>query len=167
MVVIFAIMSATFIGVILVLNRRNRRLSNELDAMKSKFVEMEKAKDIQQGSADAPVLKSGGVSESTILSIIGDIARIDNNLYHMQDVPGRKQILKALNRIKVSLQAEDYTIVPLLGTAYREGMQLSVGFVPDESLPLGSAIIISVQRPQVNRAGKMIQSASVTVGQNI
>ena len=84
----------------------------------------------------------------------------------IQDVPGRKQISKAIDRMKATLQAEDYTIVPLLGTVYREGMQAIAVFVEDESLSPGSSIIISVQKPQVNRAGKMIQAPSVTVGEN-
>jgi hypothetical protein len=85
----------------------------------------------------------------------------------MEDVPGRKQISKALDRMKVALQAEDYTIVPLLGMSYREGMQLSAVFVPDERLPQGESVITSVQKPQINRAGRMIQAANVTVAQNI
>ena len=85
----------------------------------------------------------------------------------MQDVPGRKQISKALDRMKITLQAEDYTIIPLLGTPYREGMQVSAVFVPDERLPQNESVITSVQKPQINRAGKMIQAASVTVAQNI
>ena len=84
----------------------------------------------------------------------------------MADVPGRKQVSKSLERMKVALQAEGYAVVPLLGNPYKEGMQMSAVFVPDESLPSGSSIITSVQKPQVNRNGKMIQAACVTVGQN-
>ena len=68
--------------------------------------------------------------------------------------------------MKATLQAEDYTIVHLLGTDYREGMQAIVVFVEDENVAPGSSVIISVQKPQVNRAGKMIQAPTVTVGQN-
>ena len=92
---------------------------------------------------------------------------MENNLYHMQEVPGRKQLVKALDRMKISLQAEDYTVVSLLGTAYKEGMQVNAVFVPNDGLPPGCAVITSVQKPQVNRAGRMIQAASVTVSQNV
>ena len=112
------------------------------------------------------VADAGGIGESTVLAIAGEIARMENNLYRMEDVPGRKQVSKSLERMKVALQAEGYAVIPLLGTPYREGMQMSVVFVPDESLPFGSSIITSVQKPQVNRNGKMIQAACVTVGQN-
>lgn len=84
----------------------------------------------------------------------------------MQEVPGRKQISMAIDYMKDALQAEDYTIVPLLGTTYREGMRGIVVFVEDESVSPNSSIITSVLKPQVNRAGRMIQAPSVTVGQN-
>ena len=111
-------------------------------------------------------LTKNGVGETTVLALAGEIARMENNLYRMEDVPGRKQVSKSLERMKVALLAEGYAVIPLLGTPYREGMQMSAVFVPDESLPLGSSIITSVQKPQVNRNGKMIQAACVTVGQN-
>ena len=84
----------------------------------------------------------------------------------IQDVSDRKQILKAIDRMKATLQAEDYTIVPFLGTECREGMRAIAVFVEDENVSPGSSIIISVQKAQVNRAGKMIQAPTVTVGQN-
>jgi len=85
----------------------------------------------------------------------------------MEDVPGRKQVMKALERMKCSFQAEDYAIVPLLGQPYIEGMNAKAVFVPDETLEEGASVILSVQKPQVNYRGKMIQAASITVGQNI
>ena len=85
----------------------------------------------------------------------------------MQEVSGRKQISKAIDRMKATLRAEDYDIVPLLGAEYCEGMHALVVFVEDENVPPGSSVITSVQKPQVNRGGRMIQAASITVGQNI
>ena len=142
------------------------RLRVDLTILQGKLNEAEKEKALLQEEI-SHAKKEGGVGESTILALIGEMSRMDNNLYHMQDVPGRKQIVKALERMKVSLQAEDYTIVPLLGTAYKEGMQVNAVFVSDDGLQPGYSVITSVQKPQVNRAGRMIQAASVTVAQNI
>ena len=142
-----------------------RRLKSEVNNLLDRQKESEKEKDFLKDTLQQVTMK-GGIGESSVLSLIGDIARIENNLRHMQDVSGRKQIIKAIDRIKITLQAEDYTIVPLLDTPYQEGMQVTAVFIPDKSLPLGSAVITSVQKPQVNRAGKMIQAACVTVGQN-
>ena len=111
--------------------------------------------------------KKDGLSEKTVLTIAGDIARIENNLEHMQDVPGRKQIAKAIERIKAYLKAEDYVIEPLLGKPYTEGMLMTATFLQDDSIPYGTSVITSVQKPQVNHAGRMIQAAIVTVKQNI
>lgn len=142
------------------------RLRDDLTVLQEKLNEAEKEKALLQEEI-SHAKKEGGVGESTILALIGEMSRMDNNLYHMQDVPGRKQVVKALDRMKVYLQAEDYTIVSLLGTAYKEGMQVNAVFVADDGLPVGSSVITSVQKPQVNKAGKMIQAASVTVAQNV
>ena len=108
-----------------------------------------------------------GAGESTILALAGEISRIESNLAHMDDVPGRKQLLKCVERMKMYLQAENYNIVPLLGARYTDGMMVSAAFVHDGQIPRGEAKIISVQLPQVNYCGKMIQCAKVTVGENI
>ena len=109
----------------------------------------------------------GGASERTVLALAGEISRIENNLTYMDDVPGRKQLHKCIERMKTYLQTENYDIVPLIGCKYNEGMMASAVFVHDERIPKGEAKIISVQLPQVNYCGKMIQSAKITVGENI
>lgn len=109
----------------------------------------------------------GGASERTVLALAGEISRIENNLTYMDDVPGRKQLHKCIERMKTYLQTENYDIVPLIGSKYNEGMMVSAVFVHDERIPKGEAKIISVQLPQVNYCGKMIQSAKITVGENI
>lgn len=166
-ILICTIIFATVMMIVAVMNSHKCHcLHTELDESKAKLNETEIKMDILKEQVSI-LTQRGVISESTILALAGDITRIDNNLYHMEDVPGRKQVSKALERMKVALQAEGYVIVPLLGEPYTEGMQVTAVFVPDENLPMGSSIITSVQKPQVNRGGKMIQAASVTVGQNI
>lgn len=109
----------------------------------------------------------GGASERIVLALAGEISRIENNLTYMDDVPGRKQLHKCIERMKTYLQTENYDIVSLIGSKYNEGMMASAVFVHDERIPKGEAKIISVQLPQVNYCGKMIQSAKITVGENI
>ena len=145
--------------------RNNRRLLGELEHLKASLVEAENEKNLLEERM-THVADAGGIGESTVLAIAGEIARMENNLFRMEDVPGRKQVSKSLERMKVALLAEGYAVIPLLGIPYKEGMLMSAVFVLDESLPFGSSIITSVQKPQVNRNGKMIQAASVTVGQN-
>ena len=158
--------AALMLGVAVKSIMSNRRLLSELDDIKTKLKESEKEK-MDLCDEISHIKKTGCVGESTVLSIAGEIARMENNLYHMDDVPGRKQVMKALERMKGALQAEDYTIVPMLGHSYIEGMNAKAVFVPDESLDEGVSVIQSVQKPQVNYRGKMIQAAYITVGQNI
>lgn len=161
-IVIFAAIAL----VVAVRNKRNNRhLNSELERLNASLVEAENEKKLLEKKI-THVTNNNGISESSVLAIAGEIARMENNLYRMEDVPGRKQVSKALDRMKVALQVEGYSVIPLLGTSYKEGMQMSAVFVLDESLPLGSSVITSVQKPQVNRNGRMIQAACVTVGQN-
>lgn len=162
MAIIFAII---FLMIALRNKFSNRHLLGEIERLKAQLTEVENEKKSLVDKI-AKTTNEGGIGESTVLAIAGEIVRMENNLYRMADVPGRKQVSKSLERMKVALQAEGYAVVPLLGNPYKEGMQMSAVFVPDESLPFGSSIITSVQKPQVNRNGKMIQAASVTVGQN-
>ena len=165
--IIMAIIFAIIFLVIALKNKfSNRRLLDENERLKVQLTEAESEKEVLADKI-AKTTNEGGIGESTVLAIAGEIARMENNLYRMEEVPGRKQVLKALDRLKVTLQAEGYAEIPLLGTPYREGMQRTAVFVLDESLPLGSSVITSVQKPQVNHNGKMIQAACVTVGQNI
>ena len=159
-------LAVTMATVMLASRRKVSILCGEVAALQERLNKAEKEKSIMQEELSL-ARKTGGVGESTVLALIGEMSRMENNLYHMKEVPGRKQVVKALDRMKVSLQAEDYTIVSLLGTAYKEGMQMHAVFVSDDGLPQGCSVITSVQKPQVNRAGKMIQAASVTVAQNV
>ena len=166
-IVLFTIVFAAIMFFVAVVNWLNyRRKMSEVFELKAFLEQAEKEKKLLKEEITR-IKIVGGIGESSVMSLIGEISRIDNNLYHMQEVPGRKQIVKALDRMKVTLQAEDYTIVPLLGETYREGMHAIVVFVEDENVPPGSSIITSVQKPQVNRGGRMIQAATITVGQNI
>ena len=172
---LFTIVFATIMLIVAVLNWLNYRSKiSEIFELKTILEQAEREKKLLKEEITR-ITRVGGIGESSVMSLIGEISRIENNLYHMKkmidrdqikEVPGYKQISKAIDRMKITLQAEDYTIVPLLGTVYREGMQAIAVFVEDESLSPGSSIIISVQKPHVNRAGKMIQAPSVTVGEN-
>ena len=171
----FSIVFAVLMLVIAVVNWVNyRRKLSEVFELKTILEQAEKEKKLLKEEITR-IMRVGGLSESSVMSLIGEISRIENNLYHMQEmidrgqmqeVLGRKQISKSIDRMKATLRAEDYTIVSLLGTTYREGMQAIAVFVEDENVSPGSSVIISVQKPQVNRAGKMIQAPTVTVGQN-
>lgn len=163
--VITLVFTVIAIAVVVRTKLNNRHLVGELEHLNASLTETEKAKDCLKVQI-AQITKAGGIGENTVLAIANEMTRVENNLYRMEEVPGRKQISRALNRMKADLQAEGYTLVPLLGVPYKEGMQMSVTFVLDESLPPGCSIITSVQKPQVNYNGVMIQAANVTVGQN-
>lgn len=108
-----------------------------------------------------------GISNSSVIAIASEINRLENNLWQMNpETRGYKQLARAVRSMKDCLKSEGYEIVDYLGKPYIEGMMASVTFVADETLPEGSAVINSVNSPQINYMGKMIKSAQITVGQN-
>ena len=102
------------------------------------------------------------------LKVADEIVRIETNLSRMDpSVKGYKQLAKAVERIRTNFLANGYEIVEMLGKPYNEGIKASVSFESDESLEEGEQRITGIIKPQINYKGKMIQSAQITVSQNL
>ena len=105
---------------------------------------------------------------SLALKVADEIVRIETNLSRMDDsIKGYKQLKKAVERIRTNFLANGYEIVEMLGKPYNEGMKASVNFETDESLTEGEQKITGIIKPQINYKGKMIQTAQITVSQNL
>ena len=105
---------------------------------------------------------------SFALKVGDEIAKIETNLSKMDpEVRGYKQLKQALKRIKDNFNAQGYEIVELLGLDYNDGMPFEAQFVPDDTLPEGKRIISGISRLQINYNGEMVQTAKITVRQNI
>lgn len=105
---------------------------------------------------------------SLALKVADEIVRIETNLSRMDEsVKGYKQLKKAVDRIRTNFLANGYEIVEMLGKPYNEGMKVVANFVSDDTLAEGEQKITGIIKPQINYKGKMIQSAQITVSQNI
>lgn len=82
-------------------------------------------------------------------------------------VRGFKQLSKSISQMKDNLKANGYEIVDMLGKPYNAGMKVVANFIDDEDFPKGVQKITSVIKPQINFEGVMIQSAQITVTQNL
>lgn len=123
---------------------------------------------IEKQISISPTKASAETDHSLALKVADEIVRIELNLSRMDaSVKGYKQLAKAVERIKNNFQANGYEIIDMLGKPYNEGMKVVANFVPDETLKEGEQIITGVTKPQINYNGKMIQSAQITVSQNI
>ena len=102
------------------------------------------------------------------LKVADEIVRIETNLSRMDtSVKGYKQLAKAVERIRTNFLANGYEIVEMLGKTYNEGMKVVANFVSDDTLAEGEQKITGIIKPQINYKGKMIQSAQITVSQNL
>lgn len=113
----------------------------------------------------------GATSESEqklILTLADRITFMEMTLFKMDSsVRGHKQLSKSIKQMKDNLLASGYELVEMLGKEYNEGLRVTANFVEDEELPQGKQIITGIIKPQINYQGKMIQSAQITVSQNI
>lgn len=124
---------------------------------------------IQQQIAVIPSQSDNNkIDHSLALKVADEIVCIELNLSRMDSsVKGYKQLSKAVERIKNNFLANGYEIIDMLGKSYNEGMKVVANFVPDDNLKEGEQIITGITKPQINYNGQMIQSAQITVSQNI
>lgn len=108
-------------------------------------------------------------SEQKLITTLADrITFMEMTLYKMDaSVRGHKQLSKSIKQMKDNLLANGYELVDMLGKDYHEGMKVVANFTEDENLPVGKQVITGIIKPQINYNGKMIQSAQITVSQNI
>ena len=152
-----------------------RKAQEALQAAQSKMQEDSVKLDnqmltlIQQQIAVIPSQSDNNkIDHSLALKVADEIVRIELNLSRMDSsVKGYKQLSKAVERIKNNFLANGYEIIDMLGKPYNEGMKVVANFVPDDTLKEGEQIITGITKPQINYNGQMIQSAQITVSQNI
>lgn len=82
-------------------------------------------------------------------------------------VRGYKQLSKSISQIKENLKNNGYELIEMLGKPYNSGMKVTANFIDDEEMPQGEQKITNIIKPQINYKGKMIQSAVITVTQNV
>lgn len=140
------------------------------DALKldEKLIELlDKQLNIQQ-TTSVTTKEEKEVDHSLAKKVADEIVRIELNLSRMDaSVKGHKQLSKAVERIKNNFLAQGYEIVDMLGKPYNEGMKVVATIVSDETIEEGKQIITAITKPQINYKGKMIQTAEITVSQNI
>jgi len=105
---------------------------------------------------------------SLALKVADELVRIEANLARMDSsIKGYRQLLRAVERIKSNFLANGYEIVDMLGEPYHEGMKVVANFITDETLERNQQRITGIIKPQINYNGTMIQSAQITVSQNL
>ncbi|MBD3592722.1 hypothetical protein [Bacteroides sp. GM023] len=141
------------------------KLDNKLMELLNRQLDIQK---IQSNTVSCEKNGNPQVDHSLALKVADEIVRIEINLSRMDpSVKGYKQLNKAVERIKDNFLANNYEMVDMLGKAYNDGMKVIVNFLSDESLKDGEQIITGIIKPQINYKGQMIQTAQVTVSQNI
>lgn len=113
-------------------------------------------------------ISSEPLGHHLVLKVADEVTRLEINLSRMDpSIRGYKILCKSIERIKDNMLANGYEIVEMLGKPYNEGMRVVANFVSDDTLAEGEQKITGIIKPQINYKGKMIQSAQITVSQNL
>lgn len=136
------------------------RMSTEMSEMQAISKQISSLSSVSGGDTD---------SEQKLIKTLADrITFMEMTLYKMDSsVRGHKQLSKSIKQMKDNLLANGYELVDMLGKDYHDGMKVTANFVEDEELPIGKQVITGIIKPQINYKGKMIQSAQITVSQNL
>lgn len=107
------------------------------------------------------------LDHSLVITIANEMARIQQNLNHMDEhVRGVSQLKNRVKAIMTTLNSKQYEITDLLGKSYHEGDNMIATMEYNENLEVGTNRIKRVIKPQVSYAGKIIQQAEVVVEYN-
>lgn len=145
-------------------DKLNEEIVNRLSS------EMSEMQTISKQIGSISITTGGGTdTEQKLITTLADrITFMEMTLYKMDSsVRGHKQLSKSIKQMKDNLLANGYELVDMLGKDYHDGMKVTANFVEDENLPEGKQIITGIIKPQINYQGKMIQSAQITVSQNL
>ena len=136
------------------------RLSSEISEMQTLSKQIGSISTATGGGTD---------TEQKLITTLADrITFMEMTLYKMDSsVRGHKQLSKSIKQMKDNLLANGYELVDMLGKDYHDGMKVTANFVEDENIPEGKQIITGIIKPQINYQGKMIQSAQISVSQNL
>ena len=115
---------------------------------------------------DSNIVRSKRISAiPIILKVADEIVRMENNLNFMdEDVKGKKQLEKSIERIRDTYKVNGIEIKEMLGLDYNEGMTVTVqNWIEDKNLTKGEQKITRIIKPQVNIEGKILQTAEIEV----
>ena len=146
------------------LEQAQKAMQEESVKLDSKLVELlDKQMKISQANGD-----NDKMDHSFVMKVADEIVGIETNLYRMDpNTRGYRQLLRRIEHIRNNFLANGYEIVEMLGKPYNEGMKVVANFVSDDTLAEGEQKITGIIKPQINYKGKMIQSAQITVSQNL
>lgn len=180
---LFMILAIASALVYILLNKRTKTNSDSVMALKEKTDKLNEEilnqfslemAGIQKLSSSLTAItstssKNNGEQDHSLIKTLADrITFMEMTLYKMDSkVRGHKQLSKSIAQMKDNLLANGYEIVSMLGKQYNDGMKVTANFIEDEELEAGQQIITGIIKPQINYKGTMIQSAQITVSQNI
>ncbi len=133
-----------------------------VDKLSNEVSELQKIADTLSNQGDE------SKEHDLVIALADRITFMEMTLYKMDShIRGYSHLSKTLAQMKNNLQAYGYVVVDMLGKEYVEGLKATVNYNDDPNIEPGKQIITNIIKPQINYKGTMIQSAQITVSQNI
>lgn len=150
------------------LHKMTKDLNEQIvDKMTSEMYEIKKIAETLSALISNDI-KTTESDHSLIKTLADRITFMEMTLYKMDSsIRGHKQLSKSIIQMKDNLKVNGYELIDMLGKEYHDGMKVTATFVEDENIPEGRQIISGIIKPQINYNGIMIQSAQITVSQNL
>lgn len=173
-VVVFVVLLISLV-VSIIIGRRGKnevaKLKEQAAQLNEKIVEkmsgeISELQEISKSLSSAPAGEE--VDHSLVKALADRITFMEMTLFKMDSsVRGHRHLTRTIEQMKDNLSVYGYEIVEMLGKPYNEGMRVTANFVEDPELEEGKQIITGIIKPQINYKGVMIQSAQITVSQNL
>lgn len=150
------------------LRKKAEELNEQIvDKMASEMAEIKNISEALS-TLSSKSFKTTEPDHSLIKTLADRITFMEMTLYKMDSsIRGHKQLSKSIIQMKDNLKVNGYELIDMLGKEYNEGMKVTATFIEDDNIPEGKQIISGIIKPQINYNGIMIQSAQITVSQNI
>lgn len=171
--VIFGLLISLIVSLIIGRKGKNEvaKLKEQAGQLNEKIVEklsgeISELQEISKSLSSAPAGEE--VDHSLVKALADRITFMEMTLFKMDNsVRGHRHLTRSIEQMKDNLRVYGYEIVEMLGRPYYEGMRVTANFVEDPELEEGKQIITGIIKPQINYKGVMIQSAQITVSQNL
>lgn len=120
-----------------------------------------------QENADIPFGDELKIGDNTLKEYSSAISRIEGNVANGAVLTDEQANFLAVAKKRLEEAGYEVSNEISVGKPFNDGMKVTANFINDETLPVGSMIISKVETPQLLLNGKMVQSATITVRQNL
>ena len=148
---------------------RAREAFSEAEAIASGY-DFNILETMDDPNTDKETRKQAEKLHKLIMEVINQLHTIIENARKGDDGAITKDEMDWVEEVARGLDNMGYSIAYdaiAVGKMYNDGMKAIAKFVEDDTLPVGTRVIKTVSKPQINKDGVLVQTAEIEVAQNL